>query len=87
MFLLTGRSPTPARAQYVSGADLVMEVVSPDDPDRDTETKRKEYARAGIREYWIIDPRDQSILVLVLEGKRYTEHGGSSRGRRPAPSC
>ncbi len=53
--------------RYWRGADLVMEVVSDDDPDRDLVTKRAEYARAGIREYWIVDPRDQTILVLTLE--------------------
>ena len=37
--------------QYWDGADLVMEVVSPDDPQRDIQTKRHEYAQAGIAEY------------------------------------
>jgi len=52
--------------KYWRGADLVMEVVSEDDPDRDLVSKRAEYARAGINEYWIVDPRDQSITVLAL---------------------
>lgn len=46
------------------GADLVMEVVSDDDPDRDWNAKRDEYAEAGIGEYWMVDPRDRSITVL-----------------------
>jgi Uma2 family endonuclease len=59
------------------GADLVMEVVSDGDEDRkrDLIIKREEYARAGIREYWIIDPQRQSITVLVLDGETYREHG------------
>jgi Uma2 family endonuclease len=51
--------------QFWDGADLVMEVVSEDDPDRDLVTKRAEYAAAGIPEYWIVDPRDQSVTVLT----------------------
>src|SRR5207245_2733128 len=39
--------------EFWTGADLVMEVVSNDDRRRDLETKRLEYARAGIAEYWI----------------------------------
>ena len=41
--------------QYWDGADLVIEVVSPDDPERDWVVKRQEYARAGIPEIglWI----------------------------------
>ena len=57
--------------QYWDGADLVMEVVSPDDPKRDWEIKRLEYAEAGIPEYWIVDPRDNTISVLVLQGGAY----------------
>ena len=61
--------------QYWRGAGLVMEVVSPDDPQRDTMTKRREYAQAGIPEYWIVDPADTSITVLTLQGQEYTLHG------------
>jgi Uma2 family endonuclease len=42
---------------YWEGADLVVEIVNRDDPARDLETKRAEYAEAGIPEYWIVDPR------------------------------
>ena len=61
--------------QYWRGADLVMEIVSPDDPQRDTVTKRREYAQAGIPEYWIVDPADMSITVLTLRGREYAPHG------------
>ena len=58
------------------GADLAVEVVSPDDPDRDYAAKREDYAAAGVREYWIVDPRDpapadprgRTVTVLILEG-------------------
>lgn len=53
--------------RYWDGADLVIEVVSEDDPDRDLVKKRREYAEAKIPEYWIVDPRDRSILVLSLD--------------------
>ena len=57
------------------GADLVMEIVSPDDPERDKVTKRREYAQSGIPEYWIVEPVDSSISVLTLHGSEYTLHG------------
>ncbi len=60
---------------FWQGADLVMEVVSPDDPRRDTVTKRREYAQAGIPEYWIVDPAAASITVLTLHGQEYVLHG------------
>jgi Uma2 family endonuclease len=46
--------------------DLVVEVVSPDDPDRDYVTKKKEYAEAGIPEYWIVDPDVHLVEVYTL---------------------
>ena len=63
--------------QYWDGADLVMEIVSPDDPARDLETKRREYAVAGIREYWLVNPNNATIVVFTLpEGEqRYEIHG------------
>ena len=61
--------------EFWDGADLVMEIVSDDDPSRDLKTKRFEYAQARIPEYWIIDPRKSEITVLRLAGDHYEEHG------------
>jgi len=61
--------------RFWEGADLVMEIVSPDDPERDKVTKRREYAQAGIPEYWIVDPTNASITVLTLRGQEYALHG------------
>jgi Uma2 family endonuclease len=76
MFMLKTHSRRRTN-RFWKGADLVMEVVSrsPKDRARDLRTKRTEYARAGIAEYWIVDPATQSILVLGLEGNRYVEIG------------
>ena len=57
------------------GADLVMEVVSPDNRGRDLRIKRREYAMAGIPEYWIVDPEEKQIIVLTLDDESYIEHG------------
>jgi Uma2 family endonuclease len=53
-----------------TGADLVVEIVSPGDEsrERDHDTKRAEYAQARIFEYWIVDPETRTIHVLTLEG-------------------
>ena len=61
--------------RYWLGVDLVIEVVSPDDPDRDLVEKRVDYAEAGIPEYWIVDPRNETITVLALDGDAYRDLG------------
>lgn len=68
--------------EYWLGADLVMEIVSPDKPKRDTEEKPNDYAEAGIPEYWIINPLKDTITVLVLQNDVYVEHGVFARGDR-----
>jgi Uma2 family endonuclease len=72
--------------QYWRGADLVVEVVSPDDPDRDLVEKRTEYALAGISEYWIVDPRDSTITILGLDA-RSSEYAQSASYRPGDTAC
>jgi Uma2 family endonuclease len=67
--------------QYWDRADLVMEVVSEKDPNRDLVAKQLEYAEARILEYWIVDPRTSQITVLTLAGDLYKEHAAFTRGQ------
>jgi len=62
------------------GADLVVEIGSPDDVERDTVVKRADYAEAGISEYWIVNPQEETITVLTLENGVYAAHGVFRRG-------
>jgi Uma2 family endonuclease len=47
---------------------LAVEVVSPSSVERDTVTKRREYPRAGVRHYWLVDPTAPEVQVLGLTG-------------------
>jgi len=80
--LLLMRDAGDPRAQnaYWLGADLVVEIVSPDDPERDIVVKRADYANAHIPEYWIVNPVDETVTVLRLAGDQYAEHGVFRRG-------
>jgi Uma2 family endonuclease len=79
LLLLSATDPRRGNRHW-TGADLVLEVVSPDDPQRDLMRNRREYARAGIPEYWIVNPVSAQILVLRLAGTTYVEHGVFTRG-------
>lgn len=63
--------------RFWDGADLVIEVLSHRAAERrhDLVTKRREYARAGISEYWIVDPKNSEITVLRLGKQRYIVAG------------
>ena len=62
-----GRLSIIKEAFVQAAPDLVVEVLSPSDPERDREMKRKLYARTGVRESWIVDPEVKSIEVLVRQ--------------------
>jgi len=85
LMLVLDKSDPRAQNEFWLGADLVVEIVSPDHPERDTEQKRREYAEAGIAEYWIVNPLNQldhSITVLTLDGTSYREHGVFHHGQQ-----
>ncbi|MBR1885284.1 MAG: Uma2 family endonuclease, partial [Schwartzia sp.] len=50
--------------------DLVVEVLSPSTATRDKGTKKAVYERAGVLEYWIVDPLAKSIDVYHLRENR-----------------
>jgi len=62
------------------GADLALEVVSEDKPERDLVDKRVDYAEARVPEYWIVNPPTETITVFRLNGDAYEEAGVYRRG-------
>jgi Uma2 family endonuclease len=66
------RGPRPVPGKFLRIVpDLAVEVISPNDPVRDRVQKRIIYARAGVREYWIIDlrRREATVFHLAAEGR------------------
>ncbi len=56
------------RGRGIEGVpDLLIEVLSPSNRGHDLLTKRALYARAGVREYWIVDPMSQTVDMLTLD--------------------
>lgn len=53
---------------------VVIEVLSPSNIDHDRLVKRSLYARGGVPEYWIIDPRAETVEVLMLHQGQYLRH-------------
>jgi len=52
--------------------DMVVEILSPSTRRHDRLTKFNLYQRAGVREYWIVDPANQDVQSFVLEDGRYS---------------
>lgn len=52
--------------------DMVVEILSPSTQRHDRLTKFNLYQRAGVREYWIVDPANRAVQSFVLEDGRYS---------------
>ena len=53
--------------KYINGApDLIIEVLSPSTRRKDMFTKLHKYEAAGVREYWIVDPNKEKVIVYIF---------------------
>ena len=65
---------------YVEGVpDIVVEILS-SDRSHDLVRKRQIYAEAGVREYWILDPRYDTVTLLELRGGVYAARATLAAG-------
>ena len=72
--ILSGR-PNMIVGGYLEGVpDIAVEVLS-SDRNRDLVRKRQIYAGAGVSEYWIFDPRNDTALLLELRDSDYVSRG------------
>lgn len=56
------------RDRTVFGApDFVVEVLSPSTRKKDMNLKLFKYSNAGVREYWMVDPKDRKVIVHDFE--------------------
>jgi Uma2 family endonuclease len=56
----------------VEGApDLIVEILSPGTARRDRVAKRNEYARYGVRHYWLVDPEAKTLEALEFAEGAY----------------
>ena len=53
--------------------DLLIEILSPSNPNHDLKTKHHAYERCRVPEYWIVFPDEHQVLQLTLSDGRYTE--------------
>jgi Uma2 family endonuclease len=81
LLLLLSADDPRRHNRFWDGADLALEVVSEDKPERDLVDKRGDYAEARVPEYWIVNPQTETITVLRLRADRYEEAGIYRRGQ------
>jgi Uma2 family endonuclease len=69
LYLSSRRASEVVTAQHVRGVpELVVEIGSPSTRRRDETIKRRLYERAGVDEYWIVDPEIDVVRVYRRDG-------------------
>jgi Uma2 family endonuclease len=68
LLLLLSATDPRRQNRFWLAADLALEVVSEDKPERDLVDKRNDYAEGVVPEYWIVNPLTETISVLQLRG-------------------
>jgi Uma2 family endonuclease len=84
LLLLLSAADSRRQNRFWLGADLALEVVSEEKPERDLVAKRGDYAEGRVPEYWIVNPQTETITVLTLRGDAYEEAGTYRRGESAA---
>ena len=63
--------------------DLVVEILSPSNTAIEMSRKFKLYQKAGVREYWVVDPETKSLLVHLFQEKSAITHIYGNTGTAP----
>ena len=82
ILFVTNANKKRIHAQYWDAPDLAVEVISPSSVETERDDKFKEYQRAGVSEYWLVDIEAQTIEVLTLKRKKYALLGQWGMGER-----
>ena len=83
LFLSNARAAAALTPQNVRGVpELVVEITSPGTRKRDETIKRRLYERAGVSEYWVVDPELDLVRVYRREGEGFSRAVELSREAR-----
>lgn len=80
LFISNQNSHIITRENVQGAPDLVIEITSQATAYRDREIKRKLYARHGVREYWLVDPDNETIEVMVWREEGFQTAAVYARG-------
>ncbi len=82
LFIATEKLPQEDAQFYTGVPDLIVEVLSPSSLRLDRSIKFAAYEKAGVAEYWIVNPRHRNVEIYTLKDGEYTLHGDFSDDER-----
>jgi len=64
----------------IGAPDLIVEIVSLSSVKNDIQQKYKLYEENGVKEYWIVQPNDETLTVFYIENGKYQHKGLFTKG-------
>ena len=71
LLAVCGETDEEIETRYEGAPDLVVEILSPSSRLKDQVLKLYKYHNAGVREYWIVDPKFRTVTVHCFENEDY----------------
>ncbi len=68
------------KGRYKGVPTLVIEVLSPSTRSKDMVKKLDLYMQCGVKEYWIVDPKNEQVMVYCLESNDIADNKTYSKG-------
>lgn len=62
-------------AGCIGAPDLVVEILSPGNNRKELKVKYEIYEESGVKEYWVIHPSEQTLLIYTLVDEKYQFSG------------
>jgi Uma2 family endonuclease len=75
LFFSKGRLHLVGEKSMEGPPDLAIEVISPSSVEIDREDKFEQYRKAGVQNYWIVDPAQRSVEGWELRNEKYSATG------------
>lgn len=75
LFIAKNHVPEAKDSYFAGVPNLVVEILSKSTARTDTNVKFSIYEQAGVPEYWIVDPKTQTVRIYTLENGLYAEWG------------
>jgi len=69
----------------IGAPDLIVEVLSPSTADKDRKVKFDLYEESGVREYWIVDPKEKKVHIFLLQSNGKYDLGEVYNCKQKAP--
>ncbi|MFC5190568.1 Uma2 family endonuclease [Algoriphagus aquatilis] len=74
-------------AGCIGAPDLVVEILSPGNNRKELKVKYEIYEESGVKEYWVIHPSEQTLLIYTLVDGKYQSSGLYVAGDEVQSSC